>query len=311
MSSETEDDDGEHQQPRCRREKVKKTLLRFADRQSSRSKLHYKGVKSYLHGFYEYAKDPDAAGRRESEFLVKSRRIRVRSIWWRVILATGLMLMALGLTAALLSFILPQKLVIVEEDEELAVVDKDAASFNRNLEYLKLTGLATFCLGGVMSSAALMLASCCFRRCNVLASSSNENSLSGEPEKVAKKLVEDGERLMDGSEGVLVPPLSPLEVKVPGREHVFGVQPAAGDGEEVSGQAYPVPVINTTTVLWKQRIISTRFFSRLESLGCIFMCLFSRQRFVPKSKWRIYVFIHFFYAQWVTPEKRIIPLGGY
>ncbi|OQV19665.1 hypothetical protein BV898_06207 [Hypsibius exemplaris] len=243
MSDSEEDDE-----PRCR-EKVKKTLLSFSDRQASKSKLDYKGVKSYLHQFYEYAKDPEVSGK-DGEFLVKSRRVRVRSIYWRGILAIGLLLMGLGLCAVLVSYLLPQRSVIVEADEELAVVDKDADHFNQNVEYLKLTGLAVFCVGGVSSSMALMLASCCFRRCNALESSSKGSRTAGfedlEPVKVAKKLVEEGGDVYE-NDGLTCPPMSPSERKVPGQESVFGVQPAEKGATE--NIPYPLPVINTSSTI--------------------------------------------------------------
>jgi hypothetical protein len=224
--SDSEDDDD------LPREKVKKTLLSLTDRQTSKSRLDYKGVKSYLHQFYEYTKDPNAGGFDDEVLGKPGRQLRVRSIYWRVILVTGLFLMALGLFAVLLSYLIPRKSVIVEEEDDFALVDKEAAMFNRNLEYLKLTGLVTFCIGGIGSSLALLLASCCFRRCNALDRTSEESE-----DSMVKKMVDE-----TGDQDEYQAPSSPIDFKIPGQESVFGVQPDAG---ETSESAYPL--IGTST----------------------------------------------------------------
>lgn len=225
--SDSEDDDGPG-------DKFKKNLLSTNLRQGSRSSLGYKGVKSYLHQFYEYATEGNSNGK-DAECIIKSQKFRVKSIWWKVALYTGIFLMIIGASAVLISYVVPRRLVLVEEGEEFAVLDKEAVTFNHNLELLKLAGLATFCVGGVSSSLALIVASCCWRWC-----SSVDGDL--EPLEVAKKLVEEDET--DGS-----PPLSPVNLKVAGAESVFGVQPMAVTSGAVGDSAYPTPLIGITEAL--------------------------------------------------------------
>lgn len=216
-------------------EKVKKTLLPLCDRQSSRSKIDYKGVKSYLHQFYEYATGADGHSS-EGQCYIKSRRIRVKSIWWRLAFASGLFLMILGGMAVLVSYVVPRRSVLVEEDEDIAVIDKDAIYFNHNLDLLKLAGLATFCIGGIGSSLALLVASCCWKCCTHVETKYDDI----EPLKIAEKLVEEDDNAGDH------PPLSPTESKVPGIGSVVSVQPAAGTLSGGNGESvYPIPNINT------------------------------------------------------------------
>ena len=201
------------------RQKVKKHLLCHR-RQSSTQKNDYKGVKSYLDQFYGFAKDPH--DKHTSEYHTKLRNVQLYSLWWRTVLTIGIVLIIGGLLAVLLAYVIPRKTILVEEEEDFAVLDKDAAQFNRVLEYVKLAGLATFCLGGMLSSLALLLASCCFRRCN---SDSNRYYEDIEPSNVVRKLVDKGHENV---------PRSPMDKKV------FGVQPGTSGG-------YPsaIPLINT------------------------------------------------------------------
>ncbi|XP_055329710.1 neurensin-2-like [Paramacrobiotus metropolitanus] len=213
------------------REKVKKTLLSVAGRQPSKQTLNYKGVKSYLHQFYDFATDTSTPSATDRQLYIKSRKIRIRSLWWRITLYSGAFLMLLGAVAFLLSWTIPARPILISEEPELAVVDREAAVFNRQLELLRLAGLATFCIGGVSASLALLVASCCWKCCHHLQLHYDDI----EPESVVRKLVEEDEDQA---------PLSPVESRVPGFGSVHPVQPQLPPGG--GGVPYPIPVIRAS-----------------------------------------------------------------
>ncbi|GAV06798.1 hypothetical protein RvY_16725 [Ramazzottius varieornatus] len=208
--SDTKDDDQQ-------REKVKKRLL--CQQGQSSSKLDYKGVKSYLHQFYDFATDSH-----DKEYHIRTRHVRMYSLCWRTALTIGIIFIVGGLLAALLAYLIPRKRVLVEEEDDIVIMDKDAVWFNRILDYVKLAGLATFCFGGLLASFALFLASCCFRRCNGDAGRYYEDI---EPSNVVQKLVTESHENDPGS---------PMDKKV------FGVQPSTSGSE---GFSSAVPLITT------------------------------------------------------------------
>ncbi|XP_013790432.2 neurensin-1-like [Limulus polyphemus] len=122
------------------------------------------GVRSYLYNFYEDVtmKNPDVYEDFDDynyQFLTDPQNRCKKATFWRITFCIGLLLLIFGLILLLLGYFLPQKRVVVDFQADLEIIDRSALVFNQHLDICKGTGLIIFCLGGIISLAALLLSS--------------------------------------------------------------------------------------------------------------------------------------------------------
>lgn len=171
------------------------------------------GVRSYLHNFYDsnVYKDPSVY-EDELRFLFSDSRTRKRrctSLVWKVFVWIGANLLIFGTFAVLIGFLVPPHDVIVEtRAENIDVIDRNAISFNANLEACRLFGLVLFCMGGITLTMALLFPSCFLRSC------AEDERLMGAP-RGETKYVAIGESA----------PRSPVDKNVPATGQLTTVQP--------------------------------------------------------------------------------------
>jgi hypothetical protein len=171
---------------------------------------NYFGVKSYLHDFYDthFYKDPDIYEEEEDDFrylLNPNPRRRCTSIWWKVFVWIGANFLVFGIIGVLVGYLVPQRPIIVGSlADNIELIDKEAISFNFNLDVCKLVGLILFCIGGLTLTVALLFPSFLYQYCD------------DERRNDAFKV-----RVGDDS-----PPLkSPVEMTLPATTKISNVQP--------------------------------------------------------------------------------------
>lgn len=131
------------------------------------------GVRSHLHHFYDktFYKDPSIY-EEDDEFgyLLQGPRKRPRlctSIWWKVFVWIGANFLVFGIIGVLVGYLVPAKTVFVESmANNIEIVDKEAISFNFNLDVCKLVGLILFCIGGLTLTVALLFPSLLYQYCD-------------------------------------------------------------------------------------------------------------------------------------------------
>lgn len=173
----------------------------------------YFGVKSYLDHFYDrgnYWRDPTVYEDDDYEYLLHPgprRRRRCTSIWWKVFVWIGANFLVFGIIGVLVGYLVPQRPIIVGNIERIEIIDRDAISFNFNLDVCKLVGLILFCIGGLTLTVALLFPSLLYHYC----------------EEVERR---------DESFAVMAPPLqqkspakSQLDMTIPVTSSVHSVQP--------------------------------------------------------------------------------------
>jgi len=131
------------------------------------------GVRSHLHHFYDntFYKDPSIY-EEDDEFgyLLQGPRKRPRlctSIWWKVFVWIGANFLVFGIIGVLVGYLVPAKAVFVQSmANNIEIVDKEAISFNFNLDVCKLVGLILFCIGGLTLTVALLFPSLLYQYCD-------------------------------------------------------------------------------------------------------------------------------------------------
>lgn len=131
------------------------------------------GVKSYLHHFYDthFYKDPDVYEEESDDlrYLLhpNPRRRRCTSIWWKVFVWIGANFLIFGIIGVLVGFLVPRKaLFIGTVADHIQIIDREAISFNFNLDVCKLVGLILFCVGGLTLTVALLFPSLLHQYCD-------------------------------------------------------------------------------------------------------------------------------------------------
>ncbi|XP_018419293.1 PREDICTED: neurensin-1 [Nanorana parkeri] len=115
---------------------------------------HRYGVRSYLHQFYE---DCTASiWEYDDDFQIQRSPSRWNSIFWKVGLISGIVLMLTGITVLAVGFLVPPKIEAFGEDD-FVVVDSHAVQFNGALDVCKLSGAIMFCIGGTTLAACLLM----------------------------------------------------------------------------------------------------------------------------------------------------------
>ncbi|XP_045552561.1 neurensin-1-like [Salmo salar] len=112
------------------------------------------GVRSYLHQFYEEC--TASIWERDEDFQIQRSPSRWSSVFWKVCLALGTLILVTGLIVLLVGYATPTKIEAFGEDE-LLFVDSHAVRFNRALDVCKLTGAVLFCVGGGLMAVGLLL----------------------------------------------------------------------------------------------------------------------------------------------------------
>jgi len=183
------------------------------------------GVRSYLHHFYDthFYKDPSIYEEDEDEFryLLRNnhRRRRCGSIWWKVFVWIGANFLIFGIIGVLVGYLVPMRPIVVGSlSENIEIVDREAISYNFNLDVCKLVGLLLFCVGGLTLTVALLFPSFLYQYFDDDIDSRGNNSF-----KV---------RIRDE------PPTlkSPLEMAVPACSKLSSVQPDRKSDESVVTQ---------------------------------------------------------------------------
>ena len=130
------------------------------------------GVKSYLHHFYDthFYKDPDLYEEDADDlrYLLhpNPRRRRCTSIWWKVFVWIGANFLIFGIIGVLVGYLVPQRPIVVGSiADNIEIVDREAISFNFNLDICKLVGLILFCIGGLTLTVALLFPSFLHQYC--------------------------------------------------------------------------------------------------------------------------------------------------
>lgn len=188
------------------------------------------GVRSYLHHFYESmaVRNPhlyeELSRDEDFQYLIKPRRRRCGSIWWKVGMWSGVNLVAFGLVAILVGYLVPQRPEVTYHQGHYDAVSKNAVRYNSNLDICKLVGLIVFCVGGCVLAISLLFPSFLYHWCE-------DDLLASEPFRISTKNEE-------------MEPLSPTEKRVPAIPVVKGVQPQRDTNEAVlatKGGMYTVP----------------------------------------------------------------------
>ncbi|KAG7458024.1 hypothetical protein MATL_G00233450 [Megalops atlanticus] len=112
------------------------------------------GVRSYLHHFYEEC--TASIWERDEDFQIQRSPSRWSSVFWKVSLAFGTVILMSGLIALTVGYAVPSKIEAFGEGE-LVFVDSRAVRFNQGLHLSKLAGAALFCAGGILMAAGLLL----------------------------------------------------------------------------------------------------------------------------------------------------------
>ena len=188
----------------------------------------YFGVKSYLHHFYDthFYKDPDIYEDEDDfRYLLhpNPRRRRCTSIWWKVFVWIGANFLVFGIIGVLVGYLVPQKPIVVGSiADNIEIIDREAISFNFNLDVCKLVGLILFCIGGLTLTVALLFPSFLYQYCEDDGRDSSFKVRMGDDEEEPLK--------------------SPLEMSIPTTTMVSNVQPDRKETESVVTQGGMVPM---------------------------------------------------------------------
>lgn len=175
------------------------------------------GVKSYLHHFYErhHFKDPSVYEEEDDfRYLLNpgKRRRRCTSIWWKVFVWIGANFLVFGFIGVMVGYLVPQRPVIIGSiADNIEIIDREAMSFNFNLDVCKLVGVILFCFGGLTLTVALMFPSVLYNYCD------EEHRDPAFKVKVGSK---NGDNETDEK-----PPMSPTGSIVPASQTIDEVQP--------------------------------------------------------------------------------------
>lgn len=211
--------DEEHSVPQKKKSSLSR-LFSIEDKSSGKKSCpDYFGVRSYLHNFYQSGsfKDPHVYEEDDDfRYLLhpNMRRRRCRPLWWKLFLWLGANLLVFGLIGIFVGYLVPQKQIVFDIDKakNIAIIDKEALSYNGTLDMCKLIGLVVFCLGGVTLAMALLFPSFLSHYCD-----------------------EDGKddsiRVTIGNEEKL--PLSPIEMTIPATPKIKNIQPDRSGTESV------------------------------------------------------------------------------
>ncbi|KAL4630007.1 neurensin-1-like [Arapaima gigas] len=112
------------------------------------------GVRSYLHQFYEEC--TASIWEHDEDFQIKRSPSRWSSVFWKVSLVFGTLILMTGLILLVAGYSIPSK-VEAFGDGDLLFVDASAARFNRGLNVSKLVGASLFCAGGALAASGLLL----------------------------------------------------------------------------------------------------------------------------------------------------------
>ncbi|XP_029104270.1 neurensin 1-like [Scleropages formosus] len=112
------------------------------------------GVRSYLHQFYEEC--TASIWEHDEDFQIKRSPSRWSSVFWKVSLVLGTLILMTGLILLIAGYAIPSKVEAFGEGD-LLFVDASAARFNRGLHVSKLAGAALFCAGGALAASGLLL----------------------------------------------------------------------------------------------------------------------------------------------------------
>ncbi|XP_077382157.1 neurensin-1 [Festucalex cinctus] len=112
------------------------------------------GVRSYLHQFYEEC--TASIWERDEDFQIQRSPSRWSSLFWKVCLAFGTVILFAGLIVIIVGYATPSRIEAFGE-KDLLFVDSQAVSFNRALDVCKLTGAVLFCVGGTAMAVGLLL----------------------------------------------------------------------------------------------------------------------------------------------------------
>ncbi|CAM1330510.1 Uncharacterised protein r2_g3958 [Pycnogonum litorale] len=188
----------------------------------------YFGIKSYLHQFYD-SNQGKSQGENDScteedecdedddyHYLIgpdrskkSSKRLCSCGTCWRICLWTGINIVIIGSVLILVGFFVPTRSIVVGHKDDIEIIDKGAKSFNHNLELCRVAGLGLLCVGVALLSIVLLLPSCIKRFYDTDVTMKHHHHHEPFKWKV----------------GVLEPPRTPTEKKIPVTEEVSGVQP--------------------------------------------------------------------------------------
>ncbi|XP_061772170.1 neurensin-1 [Nerophis ophidion] len=112
------------------------------------------GVRSYLHQFYEEC--TASIWERDEDFQIQRSPSRWSSLFWKVCLVFGTVILFAGLIVIMVGYATPARIEAFGE-EDLLFVDSQAVSFNHALDVCKLTGAVLFCVGGTSMAVGLLL----------------------------------------------------------------------------------------------------------------------------------------------------------
>ncbi|CAH1773392.1 unnamed protein product [Owenia fusiformis] len=190
-----------------------------AKREERSSCPDYFGVKSYLHNFYEKGVKDPAIYEDEDDFRYlihpNPRRRRCTPIWWKVFVWIGANLLVFGVIGIIVGYSIPQQPVILDIDKQgNEIINRNAITYDFNLDICKLVGLIIFCIGGLTLTIALIFPSCLYNYCD------EERKLGSESFKV--RLLKDD-----------LPSKSPLDMAIPATGNEKFVQPERKKEESI------------------------------------------------------------------------------
>ena len=187
----------------------------------------YFGVKSYLHNFYDSRvyKDPKLYEDDDDlRYLLHptGRRRHCTSIWWKVFVWIGANFLIFGIIGVLVGYLVPQKpLVVGSIGNNIELINRQALSYNFNLDVCKLVGLVLFCVGGLTLTVALLFPSFLYNYC--------EDERRDGAFRVS---------LLDPEDK---PPTSSVEMTVPATAQITGIQPERKMQEAIVTQEGMLP----------------------------------------------------------------------
>ncbi|XP_078614268.1 neurensin-1-like [Branchiostoma floridae x Branchiostoma japonicum] len=190
------------------------------------------GVRSYLHRFYEDCAGyggPDPSNPHDNpyisddfRYLINPKPKRSTYIFCKLAMVCGLSLLAFGVVAILIGYLIPQRPELVGYLGGVPVVDSSASDLNDKLDACKLTGLILLCLGGVTVAISLLVPSFLlgYMQKEMLLQEDFKDRIAGDPLLVGP-----------GGYGTVgtTPPVSGSGSGIPVTEQVKSVQPGAQD----------------------------------------------------------------------------------
>lgn len=192
------------------------------------------GVKSYLHNFYDsrFYKDPNMYEEEDGDYRYLlhpyPRKRRCTSIWWKIFVWIGANFLVFGIIGVLVGYLVQEKDILVATvDKNIGVIDKEAITYNFNLNVCKLVGLILFCIGGLTLTVALLFPSFLYQYFD------------------EDRKGEGSFKVNAGNAGIVSygghPPSSPLEKNIPVSGVVASVQPERKSNEAILTKEGMVP----------------------------------------------------------------------